>query len=820
MCTVHTLGSSHPPCTLVTWSVAAVLLLGGGSPAWAQEYEIEPLDPTRYVLRITRSGHHLGYASANPDGSSQFPAVWKGNEIKPIGPAHLWELIFPVSISENGDVCGSYTAGGGGLLHAFRWRWQSGLFEDIAPQSGTNSFSIASGINLQGHIVGRAEFFPPIDAFGTVRPAIWHGSVPTVLPVTPETPTIDFSANDINAAGDIVGTGWANQNHRVEALVWRNGNFYTLRNVPVSPPPNPIPAGTIVSTEAHYISDTEATCGRADIWRTDGAGADYHAVMWDFVGADMRVIGGPSTRATAINARGEVVGTDDSIGRAMLWRNGQALRLDDLTLRPPGYNILSAFDITDDGRILAYAERFLDGEYVFAGQVLLTPKDADGDGLLDVWETAGGGIDGDGDGGIDLDLYARGARPNRKDLFIEVDAMVGRMPSAETFNLVVAAFASAPFLNGDGSQGIALHIQADRSDIPLAAWPTNWWAAFDAVKATNFGTDAERAAPNAAAVLAAKRLAYRYCIFADSYDVLRDAQGQPVTPQQPGDSTGYAELPGNDFMVTLGQFHISPTQPAPGGTQEAQAGTFMHELGHTLGLQHGGADSINYKPNYYSVMNYTWQVPTPGYGPWALDYSRQQLPALNEYALSEAAGLGAAPGSYVGVTVVYGASTQPSGAALHDYASLRGGDPVDWNGSGAIENNSVALNVNYIGYEPSPMGETLYGYHDWRNLLFSLRGGGNYMDGARARDTADGELTVGQYLAMQSAPRWTSGDLNCDDVVDFFDIDPFLVALFDAGEFAVAFPGCRRSNGDCNGDGIVDFFDIDAFLECLFSECP
>ena len=39
-------------------------------------------------------------------------------------------------------------------------------------------------------------------------------------------------------------------------------------------------------------------------------------------------------------------------------------------------------------------------------------------------------------------------------------------------------------------------------------------------------------------------------------------------------------------------------------------------------------------------------------------------------------------------------------------------------------------------------------------------------------------------LAVQLVP----GDVNCDGVIDFFDIDPFLLALFDAAGYAMRFP--------------------------------
>jgi hypothetical protein len=59
----------------------------------------------------------------------------------------------------------------------------------------------------------------------------------------------------------------------------------------------------------------------------------------------------------------------------------------------------------------------------------------------------------------------------------------------------------------------------------------------------------------------------------------------------------------SDFIVSLGAFFEGH------GTQDEQAGAFMHELGHNLGLRHGGATTLpNYKPNYLSVMNYSFNL--------------------------------------------------------------------------------------------------------------------------------------------------------------------------------------------------------------------
>ncbi len=66
-------------------------------------------------------------------------------------------------------------------------------------------------------------------------------------------------------------------------------------------------------------------------------------------------------------------------------------------------------------------------------------------------------------------------------------------------------------------------------------------------------------------------------------------------------------LPGNDFIVSAGAMGVLQGVP-PNQCMEAE--TASHELGHTLGLRHGGNDQNAFKsgPIYQSVMSYTWQL--------------------------------------------------------------------------------------------------------------------------------------------------------------------------------------------------------------------
>ncbi len=82
--------------------------------------------------------------------------------------------------------------------------------------------------------------------------------------------------------------------------------------------------------------------------------------------------------------------------------------------------------------------------------------------------------------------------------------------------------------------------------------------------------------------------------------------------------------------------------------------------------------------------------------------------------------------------------------------------------------------------------------------------GGSYGSGDWAHLTANIVLCVNR-----------PGDLNCDGLVNAFDIDPFVLALVDPDAYAAEHPYCERVLADINGDGVVNAFDIDPFVQVL-----
>ena len=379
--------------------------------------------------------------------------------------------------------------------------------------------------------------------------------------------------------------------------------------------------------------------------------------------------------------------------------------------------------------------------------------DSDGDGLNDTWETNGYvdvNCNGVNDAGIDTPLP--GADPHKPNVYVKWDYMSGgghtHMPSASAMAAVRAAYAGHDTLLGlfPASDAIAEHaVVSLEAPGALPACAGGDAVSFYEIKAAHFPSYL--------------RPAYHYAVFAH-YNTC-DSDGACAACPTSGKSglaptfgtTGISELPGNDFIVSLGQL-IDQGAPV---SDLANAGTFMHELGHNLGLRHGGGDDLNNKPNYLSVMNYTYQfgigfTASPGPYPtdtndpalgYRIDYSSFTGGTLHEGApaggvcvsdgsggMSEPAGLVGAPAGNTDVMVFYS-----NGAGQNAYAPSNG-TAVDWDGTPPATNVSAYADVSGDG-----ACQALGGFNDWAQSHA----------GANTRDTA---LAIGFQC---NAGPWQDG---------------------------------------------------------------
>lgn len=347
--------------------------------------------------------------------------------------------------------------------------------------------------------------------------------------------------------------------------------------------------------------------------------------------------------------------------------------------------------------------------------------------LFDVACSQSGDIDGDGipdgverfgvrnsDGALVADMSALGADPCRPNIAVEIDFMGGaadghtHRPSNIGLNEVRAAFDGAGLLVStlspsscpyagfpDQVGGVGLLLVVDDA---IPEQPLTPISALPGIRDPNFDP--------------ALQPYFHYSLWAHD----STTQG----------NSGWC-CSGKDFIVSLGRFGGRQN-----GSNRQQSGTFMHELGHALGLSHGGGDAIdddingdpvtrNCKPNYLSVMSYLFQfsgLTNPDTGVQAIDYSRAELPTLKEQSLIEANGIGdgALQTTWAGPT----GTLAPPG---------RGDGSLDWNNSGFMDSGTVSVDltaVSTIGgcgidgngqLTPTP-GDQLRGWSDWEEIEF------------------------------------------------------------------------------------------------------
>lgn len=325
--------------------------------------------------------------------------------------------------------------------------------------------------------------------------------------------------------------------------------------------------------------------------------------------------------------------------------------------------------------------------------------DTDGDGLLDVWELEG--LDCDGDGTIDVNLPAMGANPNIPDIFVEVDWMVrpqkkflwwetqasrSMAPSTAAMRLVYNSFRQ---------HGINLHIDVgpDSTDFVTGKKWGSLSGGNEIPYEENFNISSSWENTVNSNFSESRYNVFKHCLFINQYDGTT--------------SSGKAnDIPGQFFVVANQDWVYN-------GGAISVGGTFMHELGHTLGLCHGGCDHEHYKPNYLSVMNYAFQT-TGLVGTGMIGYSDYKLPDINESHINENSGIdpsGLTEGTRLGTTLFYRTSNQRDVSPISRVA-------IDFNNNGTMEND-VSFDLNPDGNVYDKPIATLKSHEDWSGIIYN-----------------------------------------------------------------------------------------------------
>jgi hypothetical protein len=235
----------------------------------------------------------------------------------------------------------------------------------------------------------------------------------------------------------------------------------------------------------------------------------------------------------------------------------------------------------------------------------------------------------------------------------------------------------------------------------------------------------------------------------------------------PTGTSGHSDFGGGgDSAVTFGLWgadDAASCQPDPSvalavaqvycnnetGTAQEQAGTLMHELGHTLALTHGGTYYLSYndpinkyvptyglncKPNDLTAMSYLFQIRGFPDNSSIVDYSGQTLPNLSESSLSETAGIGydvitdlpaahntrwyAPPNglnSQIGQLALSHCDGTPKGAnesAVRVDGTTKSTN-IDWNNDNIIEQGAIkAQDVDFNGGQPNDA--PFAGINEWQ----------------------------------------------------------------------------------------------------------
>ncbi|MFD9948309.1 hypothetical protein [Nonomuraea sp. NPDC059022] len=395
--------------------------------------------------------------------------------------------------------------------------------------------------------------------------------------------------------------------------------------------------------------------------------------------------------------------------------------------------------------------------------------DSDGDGLTDLAEIHG---IRNADGSMALDLKRFGANPLRKDVFLELDYSAGEAPGRVDIQAMKNAMKSAPISNPDGSRGINLWVDTGNlvdTTVRRQQQPGTCFDDLDngldgqrdGADADCLFIDASAEDPSPGGRCTNADVANPACLVGDDLGgggmigALNNCGIDAAFNAAAGNTNNFAAVRRGVFRYAISTSEAATcTSGGQASTNNRffvdynhDGGTLLHELGHTLRLEHGGDVDVNCKPNYVSAMNYDLQFGIPRVGGGRIvDFSPPRLALdgtsrgkvlrpLTENALDEL--LLDADDNENRFIFVNGRDQRPGipgvqGAKVTEDVNV---DP-DWNDDGDEDDNPVnpAVNINTAG-PPDPVTgardpadcatntsstDTLTGFDDWARVATSI----------------------------------------------------------------------------------------------------
>jgi len=281
---------------------------------------------------INKTGQVVGYSGTTGDAATH-AFLFSNGTMTSLGTLG-GRFSSATAINDAGQIIGHSTTANN-LTHAFLY--SGGVMTDLGTLGG--AFSTATALNSVGAVAGRSSLANQADDHAF----LWRNGVLRDLGTLGGTSS---SAAGLNDSGWVVGASTTSGNLQIHAFLFDGS---VLRDL-----------GTLGGgySVANAINNSGQVAG--DSYPTGST--ELHAFLYaNGRMLDLGTLGGSYSRTYGLNRSGLIVGesaTVDGFGHAFLWENGVMTDLNTLITPESGWELLTAYEISDGGHIVGIGYYF------------------------------------------------------------------------------------------------------------------------------------------------------------------------------------------------------------------------------------------------------------------------------------------------------------------------------------------------------------------------------------------------------------------------------------------------------------------------------